>query len=79
MPPSGSKDQYYDDEEEQDDTVTKDHDDDYDEDDEEGIEQEFENPLDIVHLNEIPEDLRYWNIAATIVQFLQAGALFYLA
>lgn len=32
----------------------------------------------IENLNEIPKSLRWWNIAACLFQFGQAGALFYL-
>jgi len=38
------------------------------------------NPTkEIEHLNEIPSNLQYWNIAAAIFQFAQAIALFYLS
>lgn len=38
-----------------------------------------EEAMEIRNLNEIPTSLYYWNIAASVFQFAQAVALFYLA
>ena len=55
--------------------ATKDEDDDEDED----PYGDFVNPMDIDNLNDIPADLKLWNLAAALAQFGQAGALFYFS